>query len=228
MKSPGEYYRRNLPHYMPQGFAFFITFRLYGTLPVEVINNFKIIKRKKQKLISGFTNPKVRKEKYEEFKYEYFQLFDDYMDKSIIGNQWLKQKLVADIVKEAIHYRDGKEYDLIAYTIMPNHVHLVFLPYVERIDNSLKRGSERNTVSLYIVTKILQHLKKNTAIKCNKLLNRTGQFWQHESYDHVIRDSEELKRIVDYVLNNPAKAGLDDTPEDWQYNYVNYDLIPIL
>jgi hypothetical protein len=71
-------------------------------------------------------------------------------------------------------------------------------------------------------------LKKNTAIKCNKVLGRTGAFWQHESYDHIVRDADELKRIVSYVLNNPVKAGLTGYPEQWDYSFVNYDLIPVL
>ena len=85
-----------------------------------------------------------------------------------------------------------------------------------------------NSASVYRVTKILQELKKFTAGRCNKVINRTGPFWQHESYDHVVRDADELKRIVMYVLNNPVKAGLSDTPEDWEYNYVNYELIPVI
>jgi putative transposase len=222
-----EYYKRNLPHYQPKDYAFFITFRLYGTLPAEVIENFKAIKRKRLEIISGYDNLKLKNEKYIEFKIEYFELFDDYIDNCATGSQSLKLKEVVNIVKEAMHYRDGKEYDLIAYTIMPNHVHMVFT-LVERFDKSLNSRSEPNTVSLYRVTHILQHLKKNTAIKCNRVLNRTGPFWQHESYDHVIRDADELKRIVEYVLNNPVKAGLAETPEEWNYSYVNYDLIPVL
>jgi len=87
---------------------------------------------------------------------------------------------------------------------MPNHVHLVIIPIVERIADSLNSGSKEN---LYIVTKVLQDLKKYTARECNKLLNRKGSFWQHESYDHVVRDMKALRRIVDYVLNNPGRVG---------------------
>ena len=248
MDSSREYYRRNLPHYQPSGYAFFVTFRLYGTLPVEMVENFRAIKKKKLALIAGYDNLKVRNEKYEEFRFEYFKLFDDYLDKCNEGYQWLNPGKAGDIVKEAIHYRDGKEYDLISYTIMPNHVHIVFIPTVmrfaeslapverfaesltpvERLSESLPNGNKRNSVSLYKVTKILQDLKKYTAVNCNKVLTRSGAFWQHESYDHVIKDSDELKRIVNYVLNNPVKAGLAASTEEWMYNYVNYELIPVL
>lgn len=83
----------------------------------------------------------------------------------------------------------------------------------------------RNGVSDYIVTKILQDLKKFTAVKCNKLLNRPGAFWQHESYDHVVRDEKELRRIIEYVLNNPVKADLCEKWEDWKYSYCNFEYL---
>jgi hypothetical protein len=49
-------------------------------------------------------------------------------------------------------------------------------------------------------------LKRYTADKANRLLARTGQFWQHESYDHVIRTDEELVHYRSYVLNNPGNG----------------------
>jgi REP element-mobilizing transposase RayT len=149
----------------------------------------------------------------------------------------LKDDAVAGIVKEAIDYRDKKDYDLISYCIMPNHVHMVFTPIidisVERSDTSLNKTEttvkriadsqdvERSDTSLYIATKILQDLKAFTAREANKILNRTGQFWQHESYDHVVRNYHELKRIVNYVIFNPIKAGLVENWKDWKWSYVN-------
>ena len=255
MESSREYYRRNLPHYQPSDYAFFVTFRLHGTLPLEVVNHFKDIKNKKLALIAEYKNINVRKEKYEEFKFEYFKLFDDYMDKCNAGNKWLREDKAAEIVKEAIHYRDGSEYYLISYTIMPNHVHMVFIPiekqYNESADKEMTekefglinggeitgRSKMRSEIAFrstgeeaqkYVVTKILQQLKRNSAKRCNRVLHRSGTFWQHESYDHVIRNSDELKRIVDYIMNNPVKAYLAEIPEEWPYSYVNSDFIPVL
>ena len=242
----GEFYERNLPHFQPSGYSFFVTFRLTETLPAEVIKNYKAIKKKRLEIIAGYDNQNVRREKYHELQSEYFKLYDDYIDKCISGHQWLKEKKVAEIVKESLHYRDGNEYDLISYTIMSNHVHMVFIPYdkpvslgaehpasnihrpVELHKELLPEQNDDTVGSPYRVTKILQDMKKFTASNCNKILNRSGEFWHHESYDHVVRDSQELKRIVNYVLNNPVKAGLVDYPEQWDYSYVNYDLIPVL
>jgi REP element-mobilizing transposase RayT len=218
MNSPKIYYKRNLPHFQPPGYAIFIIFRLHGTLPADVVGRLKAMKEERLKLIAGYDNSKVKNEKYSEFKKEYFKLYDNYLDRASIGSNWLKDTRIAEVVKSSIHFRDGKEYDLIAYTIMPNHVHLVILPNVERFAESLNPESKE---TLYIVTKVLQELKKYTARECNKLLNRKGSFWQHESYDHVVRNTKALRRIVDYTLNNPVKAGLVNVWEEWKYSYVN-------
>jgi putative transposase len=53
----------------------------------------------------------------------------------------------------------------------------------------------------------------------NKLLKRKGIFWQHESYDHVVRDQDECSRIIRYVLENPVKAGLAGSAGEWKWNY---------
>ena len=68
-------------------------------------------------------------------------------------------------------------------------------------------------------------LKKHTALEANKVLHRTGAFWQHESYDHVIRDSKELERMIWYVLYNPVKAGLTDSWEKWRWTYCKEGLV---
>jgi REP element-mobilizing transposase RayT len=102
---------------------------------------------------------------------------------------------------------------------MPNHVHLVFKigdEYVSRIADS----TARNGVSGYRVTKILQDLKKYTAGESNKILSRSGQFWHNESYDHVIRNEEEHCNIVNYIVQNPVKAGLVDNYKKWKWTYI--------
>jgi REP element-mobilizing transposase RayT len=127
------------------------------------------------------------------------------------GPTWLNNPTVAKVVKEAMHYRDANEYDLFAYCLMSNHVHIVF----EHLDKNSIEASTKE----YTVTKILQEMKRYTAQKCNKVLGRNGAFWQSESYDRVIRDAEELENTVAYTLNNPVKAGLVKHWKDWPYTY---------
>jgi len=208
------YYKRKLPHYQPHGHTFFVTFRLYGSLPVATIKKLKEEREKELKVVAGYANIKIRKEKYKNYQSQYFGKFDKLLGGSTFGPKWLQDEKIAQVVKEAIHFRDEKKYELIVYTIMPNHVHLVFTPIVGRTG-----------CSTYIVTDILKSLKWNTALRCNKLLKRSGAFWQHESYDHVVRDPNELNRITEYVLNNPVKAGLCEKWEDWQWSYCNFNLM---
>jgi putative transposase len=117
---------------------------------------------------------------------------------------------VAEIVAEALHYRDGKVYRLHAFSIVPNHVHVVFkpLPVI---------GSDYPADQA--LASIMQSLKGYTAFKCNRLLGREGEFWAHESYDHFIRDSHEWHRILAYVLNNPVKAGYVERWREWKWSY---------
>jgi putative DNA methylase len=49
----------------------------------------------------------------------------------------------------------------------------------------------------------------------NRVLGRTGSFWQREYFDRLIRDENELERAVEYVVNNPAHAGLKDWTWVW-------------
>src|SRR5687767_16024975 len=96
-----------------------------------------------------------------------------------------------------MQYRDGKVFDLHAFCIMSNHVHAVIEPSKSDWQSDLLP-----------VSKIMQSLKRHTARQANIVLDRKGAFWQDESYDHVIRDNEEYIRIINYVLENPVKAGL--------------------
>src|SRR5262249_16235738 len=71
----------------------------------------------------------------------------------------------------------------------------------------------------------LHSLKSYTANKVNQLLHRSGQFWQHESYDHWVRDDDELQRIVDYISWNPVKAQLVEQPHDWYFSSAHHRLL---
>ena len=101
---------------------------------------------------------------------------------------------------------------MLAYCIMPNHAHLVLTPY------------ESSDTADYSLTKIMHNIKRNSANHANKTLGRTGAFWQHESYDHFVRDDAELERIVKYVLYNPVKAELVKEQTDWKWNYCKYEM----
>lgn len=193
-------YRRYLPHFQPAGVAFFITGRLYGSLPQEALE--KLNAEKEAAFNKIRRECKVEAEREEEMRKlhkRHFAKWDHYLDTNSAEPQWLQKPEIASIVEESLHYWNGKSYNLIAYCIMPNHFHLV-------IDTS---DEVRYTKPLYA---ILHSIKSYNAKAANKLLNRTGVFWQEESYDHVIRNEGEFNNIIAYTLENPVKAGL---AEDW-------------
>jgi len=221
------YYKRHLPHHQPLGYTYFITFRLAGSLPNSIIQKLIAERESNLKEIAAIKNLKEKSEKYHAYQTAYFERFDSFLDTYHYGQYWLGQESIATIVKEAFHFYDAKAYDLLCYCIMSNHVHLVMTPIVDRISDptgeTISVEESRNGVSTYIVTKILQDLKRYTAGKCNKILNRTGNFWQYESYDHIVRDENDLIRIINYTLNNPVKIGLVTGWKNWKWSYYKYD-----
>jgi REP element-mobilizing transposase RayT len=76
-----------------------------------------------------------------------------------------------------------------------------------------------------VLAVIMQSLKGYTARKCNLALGRSGQFWQHESFDHVIRDEPEFARVIRYTLHNPVKEKMVSHWSDWKWNYCRPSLI---
>jgi REP element-mobilizing transposase RayT len=149
--------------------------------------------------------------RFRELARRHFPMLESWLDKATIGPTWLPDARVADIVAEALHHRDGKTYRLDAYSIMPNHVHSVFAPL-----------AQNNTPQS--LSSIMHSLKRNTAKRANQILSRSGAFWEHESFDHYIRNRAEGNRIIKYVLQNPVKAGLVKTREEWPWNYVREPL----
>lgn len=87
-----------------------------------------------------------------------------------------------------------------------------------------ERDESRST---YPVTDILRLIKGSTAREANKMLNRSGSFWQHESYDHLVRNDMARERIIRYILKNPVKAGLVKKWNDWEWTYCKNKYLPI-
>lgn len=135
-----------------------------------------------------------------------FREYDRLLDRAESGDHWLKDPRLAKVVMDAMHFHEHTRYTLWAYTVMSNHGHVML---------SLNDGER--------LWDVLRMIKSFTARQCNDLLRRQGAFWQHESYDHVVRQNEFAKTIF-YILRNPVAAGLVDRIADWPYSYVNPEL----
>jgi REP element-mobilizing transposase RayT len=114
---------------------------------------------------------------------------------------YLAQEPIARVVLASL--RRGValgHYDLAAYAVLSNHVHLLLLPRLAP-------------------SRLLQSLQGATAREANRILGRTGEsFWQAESYDHWVRDEGEWQRIATYIEDNPVKAGLVLHAEDYPWS----------
>ena len=109
---------------------------------------------------------------------------------------------VAALVANALLHFDGLRYSLAAWCVMPNHVHVVVQPF----------ASTTHTGGTHVprseLPDILHSWKSFTSKEANRLLQRSGDFWQPEYFDHLIRDESDFRHAVRYVLDNPIKAGL--------------------
>jgi REP element-mobilizing transposase RayT len=123
------------------------------------------------------------------------------LDQARCGPTFLRDSSIAELVFASIEYgaKIG-HYEMHSWVIMPNHVHLLLTPHVS-------------------LSKLLGSLKAATARRANQLLQRTGQpFWQDESYDHLVRNADEFRRVRAYIENNPVSACLVATPEEYMWS----------
>jgi len=167
------FYRRNLPHIQPIGAAFFITFRLAGSVPKSVIDalsvnyDFQFHKAK--------TNIDVHERNLKVFnlRKKYLVELDAILDKIQHGPHFLKDSKIMDIIGNELKRNDGTHYNLIAYCIMSNHVHLVIDTGNQLID--IKDDLE--LLQKYVpLDKIMKQIKGASALYCNQYLHRSGQF----------------------------------------------------
>ncbi|MCX6137720.1 MAG: transposase [Ignavibacteriales bacterium] len=215
MNQSGCYhYHRTLPHFIVNGGIYFVTFRLAGTIPPAVLEQMEqdigAAKLKGRHQIStAAAHHRMKRQKRASF-----QLMEEYLDCCRHGEKLLERDDLAEIVAAGMRKRDGTMYTLIASTIMPNHVHMVI-----RLNRDESPTDLSNQKWHHRLANVIGALKKRTSSVINNRLGRSGQLWQYETYDHLVRNAEELERIVSYVLNNPVKAGLSKDELEWKWNY---------
>lgn len=209
--------RRNLPHWYFPGAAHFVTFRLAATLPREALD---LLRQRKEEFLRQKRPRHVSPTQFRQRMHkQLFLEYDRYLDAGN-GPKWLGVAAVAALLRRSIYFWHNKKYDLMAYSIMPNHVHLLVLPH--------DRGSEPQPGGEVVdigeccdakspLASIMHSIKSYTAHRANRILRRSGEFWQHESYDHWVRDEEELERIVQYINANAVRAGLVQQAHDWYW-----------
>jgi len=210
-----EIFHRNLPHYHLPDATYFITFRLAGSLPVEVLARLREeFEHQERALASHLRGSDLQEERYKIQK-RFFAQYDKMLDKAQHGPRWLAEARFADLVSDAIQSLHPECYSLHSYCIMCNHVHLLMDQQNIPEPAPIKTGHRYTALS-----HAMRRLKGRTGYACAKLLGKKGSFWQHESFDHVVRNEKEYERILNYIINNPVKAGLVDEWQNWPYTFV--------
>lgn len=177
----GWHSRGYLPHFDQPDLVQSITFRLADALPVDVI---ELLSQDKEKL----TDLEKR------------QRLETYMDAGY-GECFLRDPRIGSLVENAFIYFDKVRYRLLAWVIMPNHVHVLI-----------------ETMLGFPLDEIIQSWKSFTAHQANDLLGRSGQFWFPDYFDRYIRNERHYDNVVRYIHENPVKAGLVSKAMDWPFS----------
>jgi putative transposase len=159
-------HRRHLPHIQLPGCPLFVTFRLAGSVPGELRRKLLGETRRMEWALAQVADAQERERRFSVEQRRLFGKWDTALDKATDGPVWLQDSRVASLVADCLRYRDGRVYDLDAYCIMPNHVHIICTPLPDGVG------------TFYTLSSIMQSLKRFTARHANLLLGRQGTFWQ--------------------------------------------------
>jgi putative transposase len=117
------------------------------------------------------------------------------------GGCWLRRPEIASLVQDALLHFDGQRYRLLGWCLMPNHVHVV-----------------AEALHGHALGKVVQSWKSFTARRANEILGRSGSFWHPDYFDRYMRNEEHLHRTIEYIEQNPVKAGLVAVPSEWLWS----------
>jgi REP element-mobilizing transposase RayT len=175
----GWHSRGYLPHLDSTETIQFVTFRLADSLPAAVVQLLRHREAEVHRIERDLDNG--------------------------LGACWLRRPEIASLVQDALFHFDGQRYRLLAWCLMPNHVHVVI---------EMERG-----VSL---SDVVRSWKSFTSRQANAHLQRTGPFWHADYFDRYMRSEEHLTQTIDYVEQNPVKAGLAENPTDWKWSSAHF------
>ncbi len=174
----GWHSRGYVPHFDRAGLVQLITFRLADSLPRGALE----------------ASPGTAQSLQRRMRLE--RLLDNGYGECLLAN-----RRIASLVEDELLHFDAGRYHLLAWVIMPNHVHVLV-----------------ETLAGHPLSAILHSWKSYTAKAANRMLGRSGPIWQPEYFDRAIRDERHLAAAIEYIHNNPVKAGLAQRAEDWPFS----------
>ena len=166
----------------------FITYRLYDSVPQKVVEAWKEELKVTEMTISNDPRVEILRKR-----------IDKYEDAGC-GQCFLQDPRIASMIQENLFHFNGVRYNVLNWCIMPNHVHVLI---------EVKEG--------WTLSTIMHGWRSYTAHQANKILGRTGDFWMDEYFDRYIRDEKHLETVINYIDNNPVKAGLVDEAHKWPW-----------
>ena len=171
--------RGYLPHFDAGAVVQMITFRLADSLPREVYDNIR-----------------AREEDDAEKRHRLEEMID-----SGRGGCVLRDPGIANIVETALRHFDGERYRLIAWVVMPNHVHVLI-----------------EQVAGHSLSDVVRNWKSFTAKAINRRRQTSGSVWAPDYFDRFIRNREHFANTVLYIEGNPVAAGLVDRVDLWPFS----------
>jgi REP element-mobilizing transposase RayT len=184
--------RNRLPHWQASHAIQFMTFGLADAIPRAVLDEIDQQCHAYVEFLRRTKGPLTKADEYVVAR-ERRRFTERALDHGL-GECLLRDPAIAAMVEHAIHYLDGWKYDLISWSVMTNHLHLLYGA------KGFRDGE------------IVHSLKGFTGRELNLHLQRSGSVWASDYYDHAVRNSRELQRIVRYIMNNASAAGLHDRP----------------
>jgi REP-associated tyrosine transposase len=174
-----------LPHW-EQRAVYFVTFRLADAVPLDLLQQWE---RERETWIQLHPEPWSF-----EIEQEYHRRFSGTIERWLDAGQGscvLRQSECAKLLSETLGHFDGDRVILISSVVMPNHVHALFILNPE-----------------YSLEKLLRSWKTFSARQINAILQRSGNVWQKDYFDRLVRDEKHFANCVRYIRRNPEKARL--------------------
>ncbi len=183
---PIRRYARHLPHWRQAGATYFVTFRLADALPQAKLQLLRRLRADWER-----THPSPRSESdWTAYAREVTTAVEHSLDEGYGGCHFRDERWCKELRSRLLLFQQQR-YQLACWTIMPNHCHLVIRPF---------EG--------YPLEDLVGSMKGVAARHINSALGLSGQLWQEENYDRIVRDEEHLWRVIQYIGANPQKAGL--------------------
>ncbi|HLX62985.1 MAG TPA: transposase [Planctomycetota bacterium] len=179
----GWYSRGYLPHFDKPDIVQAVTFRLADSLPANFLDQCESQLRHL---------PKAQRNAEKAMR------IANFLDRGH-GSCWLSNRSVAETVENTLLYFNEKRYVLLAWCVMPNHVHTM----IETKDG-------------FPLADVIHSWKSFSAKESNRILSRTGEFWMRDYFDRIVRNEFHYQNALNYIEENPVKAGLVASREEWR------------